>query len=72
MIRIVATAEQLRQLNEANDVIELVDENGKRVGVVAREVDLEDIRIARARLESEQPRLTYAEVLDHLNRLETT
>ena len=71
MIRIVATAEQIRQLNEADDLIELVDENGRRLGVVAREIDLEDIRIARARLESDQPRLSYAAVLDHLHRLET-
>ena len=40
-------------------------------GVVAREIDLADIRIARARLESAQPRLSYAAVLDHLHRLET-
>ena len=51
-------------------LIELVDENGRRLGVVAREIDLEDIRIARARLESDQPRLSYAAVLDHLHRLE--
>jgi hypothetical protein len=70
MIRIVATAEQIRQLNEADDLIELVDENGKRLGVVAKEVDLEDIRIARERLASDQPRLSYADVLDHLYRIE--
>jgi hypothetical protein len=71
MIRIVATAEQIRQLNAADDLIELVDENGKRIGVVAREIDLEDIRTARARLESNQPRLPYAAVLEYLHRLET-
>ena len=71
MIRIVATAEQIRQLNGANDLIELVDEDGKRLGVVAKETDLEDIRIARARLKSDQPRLCYTDVLDHLHRLET-
>jgi hypothetical protein len=72
MIRIVATSEQIRQLNEADDLIELVDENGNRLGVVAREIDLEDIRIARARLNSDQPRLSYADLLGHLHRLETT
>lgn len=71
MIRIVVTAEQMRQLNEADDLIELIDENGKRLGVVAREIDLEDIRISRARLESDQPRLSYAAVLDHLHHLES-
>ena len=71
MIRIVATAEQIRQLNEADQGIELVDEAGQRLGVVAREIDLEDIRMARARLESDQPRLSYAAVLHHLHGLET-
>ena len=71
MIRIVATADQIRLLNAADDLIEIVDENGKRIGVVAREIDLDDIRTARARLESNQPRLSYAAVLEHLHRLET-
>ncbi len=72
MIRIVATADQIRQLQQATDGIELVDEQGNRLGVVAREVDLEDIRIARERLNSDQARLSYAEVLDHLRGLETS
>jgi hypothetical protein len=66
MIRIVATAEQIRQLKQATDGIELVDEQGNRLGIVAREVDLDDVRIARERLNSDQPRLSYADVLDHL------
>jgi hypothetical protein len=72
MIRIVATADQVRQLQQATDGIELVDENGKRLGIVARDVDLEDIRIARERLKSDQPRLSYAEVLDHIQGLEAS
>jgi hypothetical protein len=71
MIRIVATTDQVRQLQDATDFIELVDEAGKKIGIVAREVDLEDIRIARARLQSGQPRLSYSEILDHLHGLET-
>ncbi|MFO7902593.1 MAG: hypothetical protein ACQESR_06445 [Planctomycetota bacterium] len=34
MIRIVATADQIRQLEQATDGIELVDENGNRLGIV--------------------------------------
>ena len=67
MIRIVVTTEQMRQLNEADGLIELIDENGNRLGVVAKEIDLEDIRISRARLASDQPRLSYADVLNHLH-----
>lgn len=72
MIRIVATADQIRQLQQATDGIELVDEQGNRLGIVAREIDLEDIRVARERLDSDQPRLSYAEVLDHLRGLEAS
>lgn len=71
MIRIVATAEQIRQLKNASEGIELVDENGNRIGIVALEVDLEDIRIVRDRLKSDQPRWSYAEVLEHVHSLET-
>ena len=72
MIRIVATADQIRQMKNASDGIELVDENGNRLGIVAREVDLEDIRIATERLRSDQPRLSYAEVLQHIRALEAS
>lgn len=71
MIRIVATAEQIRQLKDASDGIELVDEDGNRLGIVAREVDLEDMRFARERLKSNQRRLSYAEVLEHIRGLAT-
>jgi hypothetical protein len=72
MIRIVATADQIRQLKQATEGIELVDEHGNRLGIVAKEVDLEDVRIARQRLCSDQPRLSYADVLNHLRRLEAS
>jgi hypothetical protein len=72
MIRIIATAEQIRQMRNATDGVELIDENGNRLGIVAREIDLEDVRIARERLGSDQPRLSYAEVLDHLRGLEAS
>ncbi len=70
MICIVPTPEQSRHLEQAKDDIELVDEKGKRLGIVAREIDLEDIRIARQRLQSDEPRYTYADVLEHLRSLE--
>lgn len=70
MIRIVATADQVRLLQQSSDEIEFIDEHGNRLGILAREADLEDIRIARQRLNSDQPRLNYSEVLDHLRRLE--
>ena len=72
MIRIVATAEQIRQMQNATDGVELIDEAGNRLGIVAREIDLEDARVARERLGSGQPRLSYAEVLDHLRGLDAS
>jgi hypothetical protein len=70
MIRIVATDEQMRQLKNAREGIEFVDDSGNRIGILALEVDLEDIRVARERLKSNQPRLSYAEVLEHVHVLE--
>jgi hypothetical protein len=70
MIRIVATAEQVRLVSEAKDGIELIDEHGNRLGIIARDADLEDIRIARERLDSDQPRLAYADVLGMLSSRE--
>lgn len=72
MIRIVATPEQIRQLTNTSEGIELVDENGNCLGIVALQTDLEDIRIARKRLKSDQPRLSYAEVLEHVHALEAS
>jgi hypothetical protein len=72
MVQIVATAEQIRQMQNATDGVELIDENGNRLGIVAREIDLQDVRIARERLASDQHRLSYAGVIDHLRGLEAT
>ena len=71
MVRIVATEEQIRQLMESKECVEFVEQAGNRLGVLARNVDLEDIKIARARLASDDERLPLAAVLEHLSTLET-
>lgn len=70
MIKIIATADQVRQLEQSNEAVEFVDAEGKRLGLIARASDLEDIRIARARLASNEERLPYPEVLAHLASLD--
>ncbi len=69
MVRIVATEDQIRQMNAAREAIEFVDAAGNRLGIFAKSSDLEDIRIARQRLASNEERLPYSEVLAHLASL---
>lgn len=71
MVKIVATEEQIRLLMESADSVEFVDSAGNRLGMLARNVDLEDIRIARGRLASGDERLPFSAVLEHLSTLES-
>jgi len=72
MVKIVATEDQVRQMNDADEAIEFVDAAGNRLGVIAKASDLEDIRIARQRLASDEERLPYSAVLDHLASLDAS
>jgi len=72
MVRIVATEEQIRQLMESKESVEFVDTAGNRIGVLARNADLEDIRIARKRLAADDARLPFSAVLEHLSTLKTS
>ncbi len=72
MVKIVATEDQIRQMNEAAGSVELVDAQRNRLGVLARSCDLEDIRIARQRLASDEERLPYSAVLDHVSSLDAS
>lgn len=70
MVQVVATADQAKLFAESKGSIEIVDANGKRLGYFARPFTDEDIRIAKERLASNERRLTTAEVLDNLRKLE--
>jgi hypothetical protein len=72
MVKIVATEDQVRQMNDADEAIEFVDAAGNRLGVIAKSSDLEDIRIARQRLASDEERLPYSAVLEHLASLDAS
>ena len=72
MVRIVATDEQIRQMNDAHETIEFVDAAGNRLGILAKSSDLEDIRVARIRLASNEDRLPCSAVLEHLSSLDAS
>ena len=72
MVKIIATEEQIQQLMESDESVEFVDAAGNRLGVIARNVDLEEIRIARSRLASDDERLPFSAVLEHLSTLEAS
>ena len=70
MVQVVATADQAKLFAEAGGSVEIVDASGKRLGYFARPFTDEDVRIAKERLASDEPRYTTAEVMDHLRQLE--
>jgi len=70
MQHIVVNDEQARIIGESSDQIEIRDGNGRLLGYVAHGVTDEDIAIAKQRLDSDEPRYTTREVLEHLQSLE--
>lgn len=70
MVKIVVTEDQARTIAEARDVVEIVDQGGRRLGFFARPFTDEDFAIARQRAASDEPRRTTQQVLDRLKSLE--
>lgn len=70
MVQIIATDQLLRELENAEGNVEFVDANGKRLGTLVRPPSDDDIRIAKERLASNEPRYTTEQVLEHLRKLE--
>ena len=67
---IILDEEQARVVAQAKGEVEIRDHSGKHLGYVAHGFTDDDIQIARERAASSAPRLTTAEVLDHLSKLE--
>jgi hypothetical protein len=67
---IILDDQQAQIICEATESIEIRDLHGRRLGYVARDFTQEDIAIAKRRLESDEPRYTTRQVLDHLRSLE--
>ena len=66
MVELVVNAEQARLLAEAQESVEIVDSQGKRLGFFARPLTDRDIETARARAAAGQPGRSTAEVLERL------
>ena len=74
MPEIVVDNEQAKVILEATEEVLLRDRDGNLLGRITPVLSDEEARIvveARRRLSSNQPRFTTAEVLDHLNSLES-
>lgn len=70
MTHIVVDDEQARVISESAESIEIRDRNGRHLGYVAHGFTDEDVAIAKQRKESDEPRYTTRQVLDHLRSLE--
>jgi hypothetical protein len=65
MIRITLTSEQANQLSGISELVEMLDEQGNRIGIVVPELNAE-IETALSRRDSKNRRYTTDEVLAHL------
>lgn len=69
MTHIIVDDEQAKVIRESAASIEIRDRTGRHLGYVAHGFSDEDIEIARQRRQSDEPRLTTAQVLEHLRSL---
>ena len=69
MIRIVVQADVADQIRRSDGQIELVDDQGNRVGVVRRPPTEDEIRYAKSRVGSEGPKLTVDELISKVEAL---
>jgi hypothetical protein len=71
MVQIVVTAEQAKQLGESREPVEIVDQNGNRIGYYTQTFTNAEIAEAKRRSESETGGRTTAEVLDRISKLQS-
>ena len=70
MIYIVVDDEQAKLISETSQGVEIRDRQGKHLGFVAHGFSDADVKLAKSRFGSSEPRLTTKEVLDYLSSLE--
>ncbi|MBW3599890.1 MAG: hypothetical protein KY475_21785 [Planctomycetes bacterium] len=70
MTQIVLTGEQAQIFMAATEPVEIRDETGNLLGIVARGLREDEIALARERLQSDGPWISTRDVLEHLNSLE--
>jgi len=71
MVQIVVTAEQAKQLGESREPVEIVDQNGNRIGYYTQPFTNAEIAEAKRRSASETGGRTTAEVLDRISNMES-
>lgn len=69
MIRIVIQADVADQIRRSDGQVELVDDQGNRVGVVRRPPTEDEIKYAKSRVGSAGPKFTVEEVLAKVEAL---
>ena len=69
MIRIVVQADVADLIRRSDGHIELVDEQGNRVGVVRRPPTEEEIEFAKSRVGAKGPKLTIDELVAKVEEL---
>lgn len=67
MVQIVASDEFTRQLESTEGIVELIDTNGRRLGMITRPPSNEDIRIAIQRRTANNPGITTELLVNRLN-----
>ena len=70
MVQIVVTAEQAKQLGESREPIEIVDQDGNKIGYYTQPFTNAEIVEAKRRSDSESGGRTTQQVLDRLSSLE--
>jgi hypothetical protein len=66
MPHIVVDDEQAKLISESVEGVEIRDRSGRHLGYVAQGFTEEDIRLAKQRMESDEPRYTTQQVLKHI------
>ncbi|WP_254506931.1 hypothetical protein [Anatilimnocola floriformis] len=69
MNRIVIQKDVAEQIRQADGQIELVDDQGHRVGVVRRPPTQQEIQFAKSRVGSQSPKFTMAELIAKIEAL---
>jgi hypothetical protein len=70
MVQIVVTAEQAKQLGESREPIEIVDQDGNKIGYYTQPFTNAEIAEAKRRSDSESGGRTTQQVLDRLSSME--
>jgi hypothetical protein len=69
VIRIVIQADVAEQIRRSEGQVELVDDQGNRVGVVRRPPTKEEIEFAKSRVGSQGPKFTIDELAARVEAL---